>query len=119
MSLTPFQATSAYFHAVPGVGVLRFALAATQRVWPALAVRAACRLFLTPLPPKWVHRSKRRGQDWGSGWRIERWPFDAASVTLYSRPSAGKVVLLVHGWAGMRASCAPLPTTLRRGACIR
>ena len=100
MSPMPFQATSAYFSAVPGVGVLRFALAATQRVWPALAVRAAGRLFLTPLPPKWVHRSKRRGQDWGSGWRIERWPFDAASVTLYSRPSAGKVVLLVHGWGG-------------------
>jgi len=96
MSRTPLDATSAYYRALPGVAAMRFALSATQRLWPALAVRAASRLFLTPLPPKWLNRAKH----WGRQWRIESWPFDDASITLYSQPSNGKVVLLVHGWGG-------------------
>jgi len=61
-------------------------------------VRAAYRLFGTPLPPKWI--SRRRG--WSPDWHIEQWPFEDASLTLYSRPVAphGPVVLLVHGWGG-------------------
>ena len=96
MSRTPLDTTSAYYRALPGVAALRFALSATQRFWPALAVRAASRLFLTPLPPKWLNR----GKHWARQWRIERWPFDGVSITLYSQPSNGKVVLLVHGWGG-------------------
>lgn len=96
MNRTPLDTTSAYYRALPGVAALRFALSATQRFWPALAVRAASRLFLTPLPPKWLNR----GKHWARQWRIERWPFDGASITLYSQPSNGKVVLLVHGWGG-------------------
>ncbi len=96
MNTTPLDATSAYYRAMPGIAGLRFALGATQRLWPALAVRAASRLFLTPLPPKWLNRRT----DWGREWRIGQWPFEGASVTVYAQPSNGPVVLLVHGWGG-------------------
>lgn len=98
MTRTSLEATSAFYRASPGIGLLRAALTASQRLWPALAVRAACRLFLTPLPPKWLHRRKA----WDATWRIERWPFENASLTLYSQPIAphGPVVLLAHGWGG-------------------
>ena len=44
------QAASAYYDANPGVRVFGLALNAIERLWPALAVRAAARLFGTPLP---------------------------------------------------------------------
>ena len=96
MSRTPLEATTAYYRTVPGVGVLRFAMAFLQRLWPALAVRAACRLFLTPLPPKWLVR----GQRWGQEWRVAQWPFEQASVTVYDHGGDGAPVLLAHGWGG-------------------
>jgi pimeloyl-ACP methyl ester carboxylesterase len=93
------QAASAYYDANTGVRVFRLALNAVERLWPALAVRAAARLFGTPLPPRWLQRRA----DWGSAWRSEPLPFEGASVTLYA-PSAANadapVVLLVHGWGG-------------------
>jgi len=98
MTRTALEATSAFYQASPGVRLFRLALGASQRLWPQLAVRAACRLFLTPLPPKWLHR----GKAWDASWRIESWPFETASLTLYSQPTAphGPVALLVHGWGG-------------------
>jgi pimeloyl-ACP methyl ester carboxylesterase len=96
MSRTPLDATTAYYRTVPGVGTLRFVLAFLQRLWPALAVRAAGRLFLTPLPPKWLVRSK----NWSRDWQITHWPFEEAQVTVYSRDDNGPVVLLAHGWGG-------------------
>jgi pimeloyl-ACP methyl ester carboxylesterase len=98
MTRTALEATSAFYQSSPGIRLFRLLLTASQRVWPALAVRAACRLFLTPLPPKWLHR----GKPWDASWRIEAWPFESASLTLYSQPAAphGPVALLVHGWGG-------------------
>src|SRR5215207_4867291 len=98
MTRTALEATSAFYQASPGVRLFRLALGASQRLWPQLAVRAACRLFLTPLPPKWLHR----GKAWDASWRIESWPFETASLTLYSQRTAphGPVALLVHGWGG-------------------
>jgi pimeloyl-ACP methyl ester carboxylesterase len=98
MNRTALEATSAFYQASPGIRLFRLALGASQRLWPALAVRAACRLFSTPLPPRWLQRAR----SWDGSWRIERWPFEHASLTLYSRPAAphGPVVLLVHGWGG-------------------
>lgn len=95
---TALEATSAFYQASPGIRLFRLALTASQRLWPALAVRAACRLFLTPLPPKWLHR----GKPWDASWRVEAWPFEDASVTVYSQAVAphGPVALLVHGWGG-------------------
>ncbi|AMO23292.1 hypothetical protein GCM10027034_42240 [Ramlibacter solisilvae] len=110
MTRTAVQATSEFYQASPAVRLFRLAITASQRVWPALAVRAACRLFLTPLPPKWMHRRKR----WDAQWRIERWPFEDASLTLYSPAAAphGPVVLLVHGWGGHAGQLLPLAETL-------
>jgi pimeloyl-ACP methyl ester carboxylesterase len=98
MTRTSLQATSAFYNTSRLTRIFRWGLGASQQLWPALAVRAAYRLFGTPLPPKWI--SRRRA--WSPDWHIERWPFEDASLTLYSRPAApqGPVVLLVHGWGG-------------------
>ncbi len=89
------------YPSTPGLRLLRLSLAAIQKLWPALAVRAAYRLFGTPLPPKWVARR----HTWRADWRIESLPFEDASITLYQRPThpdipAAPVVVLVHGWGG-------------------
>jgi pimeloyl-ACP methyl ester carboxylesterase len=89
---------------------LRLGLAAAQRLWPALGVRAAYRLFGTPLPPKWL----QRGQGPGAEWRREAWPFEDASVGIYhlaaqdSGAESPPVVLLVHGWGGHAGQMLPL-----------
>ncbi|MES2902336.1 MAG: alpha/beta fold hydrolase [Pseudomonadota bacterium] len=109
MSRTPLDATTAYYRSVPGVGPLRIALAFLQRLWPALAVRAACRLFLTPLPPKWL----ARGASWGADWRLAQLPFEEASVTLYEGDGDGPAVLLVHGWGGHAGQMKTMAAALR------
>lgn len=96
MSRTPLEATTAYYRTVPGVTMLRLMLAFLQRLWPALAVRAAGRLFLTPLPPKWLVR----GKAWGRDWQVKQLPFEEASVTVYDQGGTGAIVLLAHGWGG-------------------
>lgn len=98
MTRTSLEATSAFYNASPLTRIFRWGLGASQQLWPALAVRAAYRLFGTPLPPKWVSRRRK----WSPDWHIEQWPFEDASVTMYHRPvaPAGPVVLLVHGWGG-------------------
>lgn len=95
---TPMDVTTGYYQASTSIRLFRLALGASQRLWPALAVRAAYRLFATPLPPKWLNR---RGE-WGADWKIEHWPFEQADLTVYSQPVAphGPVALLVHGWGG-------------------
>ena len=112
MSRTALESTSAFYSASPGLRLFRWALVASQRLWPSLAVRAAYRLFGTPLPPKWLTRRTA----WDAGWRIERWPFENASITVYSRPAAphGPVVLLVHGWGGHAGQMLPLAEALGR-----
>jgi pimeloyl-ACP methyl ester carboxylesterase len=79
-------------------------------MWPALAVRAAYRLFGTPLPPRWLARRTV----WDASWKVERWPFEDASVTVYSQPVAphGPVVLLLHGWGGQARQMLPLAQAL-------
>jgi pimeloyl-ACP methyl ester carboxylesterase len=96
MSRTPLDATTAYYRTIPGVGLLRGVLAFLQGLWPALALRAACRLFLTPLPPKWLVR----GKPWSKNWLVRTLPFEGASVTLYEQGDQGPTVLLAHGWGG-------------------
>ena len=98
MTRSTLEATSAFYQASPGVRLFRLALTTSQRLWPALAVRAAARLFGTPLPPRWLQRRVA----WDPGWRVQSWPFENASVTVYSQNAAphGPVALLVHGWGG-------------------
>jgi pimeloyl-ACP methyl ester carboxylesterase len=110
MTRTALESTSAFYQASPGIRLFRLALGTSQRLWPSLAVRAAYRLFGTPLPPKWLTRRAH----WDASWRIERWPFEQAGVTVYSRPVAphGPVVLLVHGWGGSARQMLPLAEAL-------
>lgn len=110
MHPSSLEAASDFYQANPGVRLFRLALAASQRFWPALALRASHRLFCTPLPPRWLQRRRA----WDSSWRIERWPFEDASLTVYSQSAAphGPVVLLLHGWAGHAGQMLALAQSL-------
>lgn len=110
MTRTALEATSAFYQASPGIRLFRVALGTFQRVWPALAVRAAYRLFGTPLPPRWLHRHAR----WDASWRTDSWQFEKASITVYSPAAAphGPIALLVHGWGGHARQMLPLAEAL-------
>lgn len=101
MSPSAIEATSAFYATSPGLRLFRLSFTTVQRLWPALAVQAAYRLFGTPLPPRWMARRR----PWDAPWQIGTLPFEDASITLYTRTSApdapnAPVVLLVHGWGG-------------------
>ena len=111
MNDTTITPAAALYGSNAGVRLLRWLLAATQRVWPALAVRAAARLFGTPLPPRWL----RRARAWGPGWKVERWPFEQAGLTVYSPADSAprsRIALLVHGWGGHAGQLLPLAQAL-------
>jgi pimeloyl-ACP methyl ester carboxylesterase len=105
------QATAAYYERSIGARVFRAALQGTEIVAPNLAVRFAKRLFLTPLPPKWLQRKHA----WSPSWQIQSWSFENATITVYRRLSAQceatfdgfdeskQHVLLIHGWGGSAA----------------
>ena len=57
---TPLHTTGRYYGESPGMRLVRLALGTAQRLWPALAVRAAYRVFGTPLP---LRKPGRRGAD--------------------------------------------------------
>ncbi len=99
-----------YYQAGLSIRLFRLALAASQKLSHGLAVRFAQRLFLTPLPP----RSLRPATPWQAGWKIERWPFEDAALTVYAQPAAphGPVALLVHGWGGHAGQLLPLAEAL-------
>lgn len=111
MTRTSLETTAAYYGASPTTKIFRLGLGASQRLWPALAVRAAYRLFGTPLPPKWLNRRRT----WSPDWRINSWAFENASLTVYDRPVAphGPLVLLAHGWGGHAGQMLALADTLQ------
>jgi len=110
MTQPALQAASRYYDARPGIRLFRLGLAAAQQLWPALSVRAAYRLFATPLPLRLFARKTR----WDNSWRIESWPFESAGLTLYSPALAGNgpTALLVHGWGGHAGQMRPLANAL-------
>jgi pimeloyl-ACP methyl ester carboxylesterase len=113
------SATSNYYARGGPARLVRFVLRGAQRLWPNLAQRLAKQIFLTPLPHKWQQRRSL----WEAAWHIERWPFEHASLTLYSAaatasataPSAAQrpLALLLHGWGGHAAQMKPLADSLR------
>lgn len=118
-STTALQATSDFYASNPATRVLRLALGTSQRLWPALGLRLAYRLFGTPLPPRWL----RRDRAWPGAWTEEHWAFEDASLTLHhplrhpaapasSAPAEGACVLLVHGWGGHAGQMLPLAQAL-------
>ena len=110
MTPSTLQATSRFYGEHPALRLLRPALGATERLWPALAVRAAYRLFGTPLPL----RRPGRAAALGDGWRTEHWPFEDAGITLYTPVAQphGPTVLLLHGWGGQAGQMLPLAQAL-------
>lgn len=118
MTRSSLEATSAFYSSQGGalMQFSRWGLRAAQQWWPAMAVRAAARLFGTPLPPRWLNRRRA----WGAPWQITRWAFEDASLTLYrhddpSTPATGgPVALLVHGWGGHAGQMVPLATALQQ-----
>jgi pimeloyl-ACP methyl ester carboxylesterase len=110
MNTSPLQTASAYYDAIPTTRWLRWGLGLSERLWPALAVRGAVRLFGTPLPPKWMHGR----QPALSSRQQASWAFEDASITLYQPPPAphGPVALLLHGWGGHAAQMLPLAQAL-------
>ncbi len=111
MARTSLEATSAFYNTSRMTRLFRVGLTASERIWPALAVRAAYRLFGTPLPPKWINRRR----SWPADWHIEQWPFEDASITLYA-PASGppdRVALLLHGWGGHAGQMLALADMLR------
>jgi pimeloyl-ACP methyl ester carboxylesterase len=106
----PLGATAGYYQPGFGVRLFRLALGTSQKLWPALAVRAAVRVFSTPLPPRWL---QRRGH-WDATWSRERWAFEDAALTVYTQAGApaGPVALLVHGWGGQARQLLPLAEAL-------
>lgn len=114
------SATAEFYERSMGVKLFRATLAGTERVAPQLAVRLAQRLFLTPLPPKWLQRRHA----WNPSWLIEAWPFENASLTVYRRMSSKcdyfgssfetdkQHVLLIHGWGGSAAQMQPLANAI-------
>lgn len=108
VTITP---AAALYGSSAGVRLLRWLLAAAQRLWPGLAVRAAARLFGTPMPPRWL----RRPRAWDAGWKVEPWAFEQASLTVYSPAAAAprsRIALLVHGWGGHAGQMLPLAEAL-------
>jgi pimeloyl-ACP methyl ester carboxylesterase len=111
LTTTPVQTTGRYYGERPGMRLVRLALGAAQRLWPALAVRTAYRVFGTPLP---LRKPGRRRAELGGPWRTQRWPFEDAEITL-DTPSAlpqGPTVLLLHGWGGHARQMLPLAEAL-------
>lgn len=107
---TAVDVTAGYYQASLGLRLFRVALGTSERLWPALAVRAAARLFCAPLPLRWLQRARR----WAPEWQATRVPFEEAEFTLYRQPAAphGPVALLVHGWGGHAGQLLPLAEAL-------
>jgi pimeloyl-ACP methyl ester carboxylesterase len=110
------QSTAEFYERSTGVKLFRATLSVAERIAPQLAVRLAQRLFLTPLPPKWLQRRHA----WTPGWLIEAWNFEGASLTVYRRLTAQsdcmastydtykQHVILIHGWGGSAAQMQPI-----------
>jgi pimeloyl-ACP methyl ester carboxylesterase len=110
MTPTATDTTAGYYQASLALRMFRLALGTSEKLWPRLAVRAAHRLFVTPLPPRWL----RRKTTWGPQWRVESWPFEDAAVNVYSPAVAphAPLALLVHGWGGHARQLQPLADAL-------
>ena len=115
--MTPIalETAASYYKASPGTRWFRWLLGTAERLSPTLAARAATRLFLTPLPPKWLQRR----HPWAAQWKVEHWGFEDASLTLYRQPAAphGPLVLLVHGWGGHAGQLMRLPAQFAQRFC--
>jgi pimeloyl-ACP methyl ester carboxylesterase len=91
-------ATAKSFTANRWFSALKLGLRSLERMSTPLAARAAAGVFLTPVPTKLAVRHIAPPPQV----RIERVPFESASITAYHwpAPADAPTVLLVHGWGG-------------------
>jgi pimeloyl-ACP methyl ester carboxylesterase len=107
--------TQFYGHMGFAMRAVRTLLRGGQALGPWIGVPLARRIFLTPLPLKWMQKRK----SWDAGWRIERSPFENVSITLYRyekdakpTPQSMPTALLVHGWGGQAGQMLPIAKAL-------
>ena len=91
---------------------LRAGLGALGAISPALAARAAARLFLTP--PR--HRAPPRDREALAPFEPLAIPHEGGTLRAF-RLGRGPVVLLVHGWGGRAGQMAPLAEALAAAGC--
>ena len=97
--MTTAHNPAAAFYASPTARGIAALLRGLHRVSPDLGTRVALNLFFTPVPTKWLARSR----DVPLPWRERQLPFEGGHISVWQRSdaAAGRPrVLLVHGWAG-------------------
>lgn len=102
---------AAAFYASPAARGVAALLRGLHRLSPDLGTRVALGLFFTPMPTKWLARSRAVPRPW-----VERqMPFEGGHISVWQRsdiePGRPKV-LLTHGWAGDAQQMRPLADTL-------
>ncbi|MDR7269646.1 pimeloyl-ACP methyl ester carboxylesterase [Pelomonas saccharophila] len=102
---------AAAFYASPAARGVAALLRGLHRLSPDLGTRVALNLFFTPVPTKWLARSR----DVPRPWVQRRLPFEGGHISVWQRsdiePGRPKV-LLTHGWAGDAQQMRPLADTL-------
>jgi len=102
---------AAAFFASPAARGVAALLRGLHRVSPALGTHLAMGLFFTPVPTKWLARSR----DVPRPWLERRLPFEGGHISVWQRadiePGRPKV-LLTHGWAGDAQQLRPQADTL-------
>lgn len=102
---------AAAFYASPAARGVAALLRGLHRVSPDLGTRVALSLFFTPMPTKWLARSRAVPRPWVE----RRLPFEGGHISVWQRsdiePGRPKV-LLTHGWAGDAQQMRPLGDTL-------
>lgn len=108
--MTTFNPATA-FYATPAARGVAALLRGLHRVSPQLGTRLALGLFFTPMPTKWLARSRAVPRPWVEA----RMPFEGGHISVWQRgdlsPGRPKV-LLTHGWAGDAQQLRPLADTL-------
>lgn len=102
---------AAAFYASPAARGIAALLRGLHRLSPDLGSRVALRLFFTPLPTKFLARSRAVPRPWFES----RLPFEGGHISIWRRsdvqPGRPKV-LLTHGWAGDAQQMRPLADML-------
>jgi pimeloyl-ACP methyl ester carboxylesterase len=103
--------TQFYGHMGFAMRAVRGVLWLGQALGPRIGVPLATRIFLTPLPLKWLQKRK----PWDTGWSIKRSAFENASITLHRHETQHQqngIALLVHGWGGHAGQMLPIANAL-------
>lgn len=102
---------AAAFFASPAARGIAALLRSLHRVSPTLGTQLAMGLFFTPVPTKFLARSRAVPRPWVE----RRLPFEGGHISVWQRddiaPGRPKV-LLTHGWAGDAQQLRPQADTL-------